>query len=319
MKIQLVTPVGKTSQRGNRVTADRWAGLLAELGHRALVVEEYERAQDAELLIALHAKKSARSIAEFRAQCPTLPIVLCMTGTDLYADISVDLGAQRSLELATRIVVLQERGKNALPNHVRFKAITIHQSCSPPDDVEKLAPDRFVVAVLGHLREVKDPFRAAKAARLAKQSSRLLVVHLGAALDPTFAAEAKKEMSENPRYRWLGEVPRARAMSILAGSDALALTSILEGGANACSEAMAAGIPIISSRIEGSLGLLGEDHPAYFPVRDTGALAELFERLEHDPIFLEELRRRSIVGRQLIDPAREREAWAQLLSELSLR
>lgn len=313
MKLEIITPASASSQRGNRITAERWLEILRSLGHDANIVENFGHP---DLLIALHAKKSARVIASFRASQPDTPLVLCMTGTDLYGDILTDQEAQRSLELATKLVVLQERGIDALPAHVRHKAITIHQSCSAPARAEKIAPDRFVVIVVGHLRGVKDPFRAAEAARLAAPASKLLVVQIGAALEPAFAERAFEEMRTNPRYRWLGEVSRTRALELVAGSDLLALTSELEGGANAISEAIAAGIPVLSSRIDGSLGLLGADHPGYFPVHDTRALADLFERSERDPEFREALRARSFAKKHLIDPAREHEAWQKLLREL---
>ena len=51
----------------------------------------------------------------------------------------------------------------------------------------------------------------------------------------------------------------------------LALTSRLEGGANVVSEAIASGVPVLSSYIAGSVGILGADYPGYFPVGDTDA------------------------------------------------
>jgi glycosyltransferase involved in cell wall biosynthesis len=75
------------------------------------------------------------------------------------------------------------------------------------------------------------------------------------------------------RYGWRGAVPRTEALAVLARSRLLALTSLQEGGANVVSEALAAGVPIVSSAIPGSIGLLGADYPGYFPVGDTEALA----------------------------------------------
>ena len=89
-------------------------------------------------------------------------------------------------------------------------------------------------------------------------SSKIQVVHLGNALDETLAEEARKEMAVNPRYRWLGERPQAEALRMLASSRLMVLTSRLEGGANVVSEEIACSVPVISSRIPGSIGLLGE-------------------------------------------------------------
>src|SRR5262249_30447876 len=177
----------------------------------------------------------------------------------------------------------------------------------------------FEVCVLAHLRAVKDPFRAARAARLLPAASRIRIVHLGAGLSPEMEQQAKQEMKENPRYRWLGDVPRARALRILARSRLLVQTSISEGGANVISEAIAASVPILASAIPGSIGILGADHPGYFPVGDEQALSDLLCRAETDAKFYEALKEHSRSLRPLVDPAREMASWDQLLQELRPR
>ena len=44
-------------------------------------------------------------------------------------------------------------------------------------------------------------------------------------------------------------------------------------------------VPVLSSRIPGSVGLLGTGYPGYFPVRDTDALVRLLVRAESDREF----------------------------------
>ena len=60
----------------------------------------------------------------------------------------------------------------------------------------------------------------------------------------------------------------------------------MEGGANVVSEALAAGVPVLCSRISGSIGLLGEDYSGYFEVGDTAGLTELMLKCEQDKSFL---------------------------------
>jgi glycosyltransferase involved in cell wall biosynthesis len=169
---------------------------------------------------------------------------------------------------------------------------------------------------MGHLRPVKDPFRTALAARLLPESSRIRVVHLGAALSDDMAAAARVEEKANPRYRWLGEQPRWKALRILSRSRLLSLTSELEGGANVVSEAVTLSVPVVSSRIAGSIGLLGEDYPGFFPFGDTQSLADLLHRAETDTTFYKDLKRFGRRQRPLFEPARERASWRQLLAEL---
>ncbi len=315
MRICLVTPAPPRSRKGNRVTAVRWARLLREMGHRVTVAERYD-GQRCDLLVALHARRSAESVARFHADHPDRPLVLTLTGTDLYGDIRTSAEARRSLELASRLVVLQPLGVEELPEHLRQKARVICQSVPTPTFRARRRADLFEVCVLGHLRPVKDPFRTAKAARLLPPLSRVRVLHLGAALSADMARQARAEEGANPRYRWLGERPRWQALRTLARCRLLALTSDLEGGANVVSEALAVSVPVVSSRIAGSVGLLGEDYPGYFPFGDTEALAALLHRAETDTAFYRELSGRCRRLRALFRPERERRAWARLLKEL---
>jgi putative glycosyltransferase (TIGR04348 family) len=313
--VVLVTPAPPGSRKGNRVTALRWARLLRDLGCRVAVVQEY-RGGHCDLLVALHALRSAPSMERYRSAHPDAPLVLALTGTDLYGSIHTHAEARRALALATRLVVLQPLGVTELPEELRDRVRVIYQSVAAPRRRAAPRPGRFEVCVLGHLRPVKDPFRTALAARLLPPSSRLHVLHLGAALSADMAERARAEAAVNPRYRWLGEVPRWRALRVLGRCRLLVLTSELEGGANVISEALAASVPILSSRIAGSVGLLGADYPGYFPVGDTAALARLLERAETDAGFYRELHDWCARLRPLVDPGRERQSWAELLREL---
>ncbi|MBI2479335.1 MAG: TIGR04348 family glycosyltransferase [Planctomycetia bacterium] len=314
MRILIVTPAPPRSRKGNRITALRWARLLRELGHRVRLAESFVD-QPCDLLIALHARKSATSIREFRDSRPDTPLFVALTGTDLYRDIKTSRAARHSLELADRLVLLQLAGVNALPEHVRDKARVIEQSATglsnPPHPVRKV----FEVAVIGHLRPVKDPFRAAIAVRTLPESSRIRVVHIGAALGKSIAQRARLEMKRNSRYHWIGELSPARTKQRLARAKLLVLSSRMEGGANVISEAIAVGTPIIASRISGSIGLLGDRYPGYFDVGDTGSLRSLLRRAEQDSKFYGSLQQQCRALLPLVHPCHERDAWKKLLSE----
>jgi putative glycosyltransferase (TIGR04348 family) len=314
MRILIVTPAPPRSRKGNRITALRWAGLLRELGHRASLSESFA-GQRCDLLIALHAKKSAKSIRTYRDSRPDAPLIVALTGTDLYRDLETSRVAQESLELADRLVLLQSAGVNSLPEHVRAKARVIVQSATGL--AKQPAPLRsvFEVAVIGHLRPVKDPFRTATAARKLPASSHIRVVHIGSALSSAMAERARAEMERNPRYQWIGELSWPMTLRRLARARLLVLSSRLEGGANVISEAVAVGTPIIASRISGTIGLLGEDYPGYFDVGDTSSLRSLLCRAEQDSHFYGELQR---CGRRLlplVQPRRERSDWDRLVRE----
>src|SRR5258708_25240869 len=201
MKIALITPAGARSRSGNRHTAVRWAAMLRALGHKVRVSMSWG-GQPAEVMIALHARRSHASIVQFRERCPDSPLVVVLTGTDLYRDIRTDRDAKESLALADRLVVLQEMGRLELPARFRPQTRLIYQSAQarrsggPPSR-------RFRVAVIGHLREEKDPFRTALALAHLRDLPEIEVVHLGEALSPEMAREARRLMRSDPRYPWL--------------------------------------------------------------------------------------------------------------------
>jgi putative glycosyltransferase (TIGR04348 family) len=315
MKIGLITPAPPASRYGNRVTAIRWAKILRRLGHRVSVSQEYA-GEEFDVMVALHARRSHSSIKRFSRERPASPLILALTGTDLYKDIRRDRDAKESLEIAARIIVLQPRGVEELPAPLRDKARVIYQSVPKIAVTAKLSDKTFDVCVIGHLREVKDPFRAAMAARRLPSTSRIRIIQVGGAMTDEMARRARREMKINPRYRWVGEQPRARTHRILARSRALVLSSRMEGGANVISEAVVAGVPVLSSRIAGSIGLLGEDYPGYFEAGDTPGLARLLERAESDRKFLADLKARCKRLGPMFAPAREERAWESLLREV---
>ncbi len=315
MRLLIVTPAPKGSRKGNRITADRWVRLLRKLGHRVTTAEEFCD-QACDVLIGLHARKSAASIRRYRAQRPTGRLVVVLTGTDLYHDLPQSRAAQRSIELADRLVVLQARAADALPRELQDKARVIVQSAIGPTSRPVPRKNAFEVCVVGHLRPVKDPFRTALAARRLPPESQISISHLGAALEPEMERGARDEMLRNPRYRWLGDLPHAQALRVLARSRLLVNSSKMEGGANAICEALACGVPVLSSRIAGSIGLLGDDYPGYFEVGDTLELAALLSRFETDAAFRTRLKSRCRDLARIVEPKRERAAWQRLLAEL---
>lgn len=315
--ILLVSPAAPNTLLGNGVTAERWAALLRRLGHEVDIADTF-RAGDHTALVALHAKKSAAAVRAFRTEHPTAPIMLALTGTDLYPDLTANRVDPAVLALADRLIVLQDNGLAQIDPEMRWRARVIYQSVPdiPPGPVDE---DHFDVCVLAHLREVKDPLLAADAARRLPADSRIRIVHTGQGLDEELTARAAAESAGNPRYTWVGPLPRPEALTLLAGSRLLVLTSRHEGGANVISEALAAGVPCLCTEIPGSTGLLGPDYPGYFPVGDADALAALLLAAETNRDgYHDTLRRHCARRRPLVEPANELQAWADLLKELSL-
>ena len=316
MRIAIVSPASSGPRSGNRHTAGRWAKFLRDSGHQAVVAAGWDSG-DEDVLIALHARKSYASIEKFHAARPGAPLIVVLTGTDLYRDIRTDPDARRALDLASRLVVLQERGLRELARRHRGKASVIYQSA----DVQlRHAPPahRFRVAVIGHLRAEKDPFRAALALGRLPERREVEVVHVGAALTPDMRKSAERWMKREPRYRWLGSKPHGETMHWLARSHVLVVSSVMEGGANVICEAARIGVPVLASRVPGNIGMLGSDYPGYFALHDDKALARLLERAARDSRYYRSLKDAVRARRRLFAPSAEGGAVRRLVRDIKL-
>jgi putative glycosyltransferase (TIGR04348 family) len=316
VNIQLVTPAPLRFNNGNKITAVRWATIFRRLGHRVTVLQNYND-KPCDVLIALHARRSYPSIRRFHKLHPERPLIVVLTGTDLYQDIRTHRKAQHSLYLATRIVALQKMAFAELPRSLHPKTRVIYQSaerCRSKNSRHRRGT--FKISVIGHLRNEKDPFRTALAIRRLPKQSCIEVQHIGRALDQNLERRARTETDQNPRYRWIGELPHGKTRRLLAQSDLTVITSRMEGSSNVLSEALACAVPVVASRIPGLIGTLGTDYPGYFATGDTAALTEILARAESDAGFYRSLK--SICKRlsPLVSPNRESAAWKKLLQEI---
>jgi len=314
-RILIVSPTLADANTGNWRTAHRWAGFLRR-EFRVRVASTWEGEPD-DAMIALHARRSAQAIAAFAAV--GRPVAVVLTGTDLYRDIRSDRSAQRSLELARRLVVLQPQGREELPAALRAKTVVIEQSAP---SMAPLAPRRrsFDLLLVGHLRPEKDPLTAVRAlARLDDPASRRLrLVHVGGTLDAALGRRMHDAARRDPRIELRGPLPHAATRALIRRGRLLLLPSLIEGGANVLIEAATAGVPVLASRIGGSVGLLGDDYEGLFPAGDDAALASLILRCRDEPSFLERLRAQCERRAPRFAPGREAGAVLALAHNLLL-
>lgn len=298
--VAIVTPHLAAANNGNWQTAARYARFLRGR-YRVRLGTGWQGAPD--ILIALHARRSAAAVASFATAFPDRPLIVVLTGTDLYRDIDTDADARRSLQRATRLVVLNDDGIARLPRALRPKAVAIVQSARPLAP----APKRrgFNVAVVGHLRDEKNPQLVWRVLDGWPSAEPLHLWHAGRALDAALGREAERRTNADPRYTWLGDQPRSRLRQRVRACQLLLHPSHMEGGALAVIEAVTAHTPVIGSRIDGNTGLLGADYPGLFAPDDADAARSLLLRAAHEPRFLAQLARRCRRAARRFTPARE--------------
>lgn len=319
--IVIVTPALAQANNGNWQTASRWSRLL-QPAYRVRVVDRWTakdaQGADADLMIALHARRSAASVKAWRAAHPQRPLVLALTGTDLYRDIDHDADAQRSLALADALVVLNELGAQALPARYRSRCHVVLQSCPSRRTLPRTGRHLRALMV-GHLRDEKDPQTYFAAARLLSGRPDILLDHIGAALDPALGAAAAGLAAVQPNYRWLGGLPHAAVRGHIQRAHVLVHASRLEGGAHVVTEALRSGTPVLASNIAGNLGLLGLGYSGVFEAGDAASLAALLTRARDDAAMLPALQHEAAARAVLFSPQAERAALLTLLATLTSR
>ena len=304
--VVLVSPAVAESNNGNWQTAHRWAHFLSNHCDIALLPHWPSPLQQRtpHAMLALHARRSAPSILSWAKAWPDKPLIVVLTGTDLYRDIHYDSEAQQSLALATHLVVLQDAGLAALPDAWRGKAQVIYQSAPALKPTIK-ASRRFGVLMVGHLRDEKDPLTFMRAA----DHDFAAGVHfeqIGMALEPHFAEAARATEQRSARYRWLDALPRAQTRQRIKRAHILVNCSLMEGGAHVILEAVQSGTPVLASRISGNIGMLGESYAGYFSVGDDAQLAALVRRCTAEPDFMALLQTQCDARARLFSPQQEK-------------
>jgi len=313
-RIEIVTPAPPGTLHGNRITALRWHKFLSILNYQSTVTEEWS-GESCDVLIALHGLRSHDSIQRFKKVHPHHPVVLIMTGTDIYRDLKDSKKVVKSMEMADAIVVLQPDAIHSLPKQFHHKVQVIYQSVK--SITRKTPPKRhFLASIIGHLRAEKDPFCAAQCLPLLPSDSKIQLVQLGKAMSAVFKQQANTIEKNIVRYRWLGQLSHSRTLQWLSRSHVMIISSIMEGGAHVVSEAIAIGIPVIASDIPGNRGLLGKSYPAYYPVGDKVALSKLLTKAETNPAFYQKLCQAISKRQKITEPELEKRSIQKLIEQI---
>ena len=338
LRIVIVSPALADANNGNWQTAQRWRALLAP--HNVRIVQQWPDAeahqhpeQPDQVMLALHARRSAASVAAWAERQPAGRLAVVLTGTDLYRDIQSDPAAQQSLSLASQLVVLQASGPEALPAALRVKTRVIFQSSAALPAVSKpstQAQAALRAVMVGHLRDEKSPQTLFAAARLLHGEPNLFIDHIGEALDPALGEAALATAAACPNYRWLGSQPYNATRRHIQRAHVLVHSSLIEGGAHVVMEAILSGTPVLASRIPGNVGLLGDDYAGYFEPGDAEGLAQLLRRcrgagptsesapeLASGDDWLAQLRTQCALRAPLFSPDVERAELLQLVHDLS--
>ena len=187
-----------------------------------------------------------------------------------------------------------------------------------------IGPDTPLVATIGRLHEQKGMtyfLRAAASVRHSRPDCHFLLVGHGPLEDELRAQAREFHIADHVTFLgFCDDIP-----SVLAATDVFVLASLWEGMPNAVLEAMAAGIPVVATRVEGTLDIIedGETGVLVMP-KDIPALVSSILRLLGDPARarrLGEAAQAHVRAHFLLDAMvhRHEELYARLLKEAASR
>lgn len=278
-------------------------------------MQNWDGADDDNVMIALHARRSHASIAAWHQRHGARGLVVVLTGTDLYRDIQDDSQAQQSLALARMLVVLQTEGLRSVPHEYLSKTEVVFQSTTTRQTLPKTKRHLRAIMV-GHLRAEKSPRTYFEAARLLSDQRDIYLQHVGGEHDPELALEAHQTAAACPHYQFLGARSHEDARRLIQRAHVLVHPSVMEGGAHVVMEAVCSGVPVLASNIPGNAGMLGADYAGLFPVGDAQALAAMLRRLRTDIDFLTLLQRQSMLRAPTFAPEREQERLITIVEQV---
>ncbi len=315
VSIVIISPALQDANNGNWQTAQRWGQMLSK-EHRIRIIKTWEpdTGQSDEVMIALHARRSASSISVWQSQRGSRSLIVALTGTDLYRDIQIDTQAQHSLDAAGQLIVLQELGIQSLPAKHHAKTHTVFQSTTSRKTLLKTNKHLNAVMV-GHLRDEKMPQTLFEAALLLQDEKGIRISHIGAGLDEKLAEDAIKTEALCAGYTWARGLKHTQTRSRIQRAHVLVHTSKMEGGAHVIMEAVCSGTPVIASRMDGNVGMLGGGYDGYFPVGDAQALAAMLRRCKNEPRFLDHLASQCALRAPLFAPLAEQTSLLRIVAQ----
>lgn len=309
------SPYPRQKSQGNAVTALRMQNLLLESGLDVAIHERGDAPMHARCLIALNARKSAREIFDFHHRQPESAIVSLLTGTDVNHPEMEDLSSAtiKALRLSTSVVSLHDGFTHRIPEDLLGKTKVIYPSVQLPSGFSHCPVEPKKVMIAGNYRVEKNPTLMMSAVR--KLAELPLDFHAyGAGGD--YQEHLDQTAAECSNFYFHGVQDHGVVLKEMQSMHALLNTSTEEGGANAICEAVAIGLPVLASRIDGNIGMLGFDYEGFFTSGDLQSLTDLLTRMDRDEAFYQTLKRQVAARARCFSYQYEAEQWAALVRKM---
>ena len=315
LDVLIHSPYPRQKSQGNAVTALRMKNLLAEGGLSVAIHERGDSPIEAKCLIALNARKSAAEIFAFQERQSASVVVALLTGTDVNHPEMEDPCSDtiKALHQSDVIVSLHGGFSHRIPDELLGKTTVIYPSVRIPDTVRHFPTSEREVVIAGNFRDEKNP--------------NLLIQAVGELVGESITFHAygdggsyqellEKTADDYDDFKLHGVQDHEVLLTKMQSASVLLNTSIEEGGANAICEAVAIGLPVVASKIDGNIGMLGQDYAGFFTSGDVGELAKLLRRIFAEKELYELLKQQVSKRAELFSYEREAAEWVALVQKI---
>ncbi len=161
-----------------------------------------------------------------------------------------------------------------LPNAYNPKEFYHEDGCAMREQLG-IAKDDFVVAFCGRFNDRKGVFRVDEALKRLN-NPHIKAIYIGSPMDNC------KEEPNYERTAFKGQLPHHEIVHYLNAADIFVLPSMAEGCPNSMIEAMACGLPIISSDLPFNYDILDQNNSILIDPSDVRAILQAITRLKED-------------------------------------
>ena len=304
-KVALVSPFTLPYCCGNSILTNRLQRGLAKRGYKvALFNSNKEKPEQViqfspQVIHSFNAERTCQWIENSR-KCFPAPWVITLTGTDYAPWCGIKdppAPIRESLENAGALIVFHSAAAKKLSVSLSILKNKIHiipQGVAPIESGEDrrtvrakygIRQEEVVFLMVAGIRPVKNVPLAIKAFyEVKKQLSDVTLLHIGPNMDKK-EADRVFALSENLScFRSLGELVPLEVRGLMRAADVFVNTSFHEGMSCAILEAMAEGLPILASSVDGNLSLVKEGENGFiFSVDDPQTLTQRAIELALNP------------------------------------
>ena len=171
-------------------------------------------------------------------------------------------------------------------------------------------PPKLRVLYVGHLSQRKGISYLFEAMRRLTRVATLTLV------GPKMQGQCPALAAELRQHTWLGVVPHGRVLDIMAQHDLFVFPSLFEGFAQVILEAMAQGLPVITTHNSGGSMAIDEGVDGFLvPIRDPDAIVDRVMTLAGDRERLEAMSRAALLKAERMSWIAREKAFIRVLCE----